>query len=56
MIKDGYLKDLIVYLGDLAFTQFIQIGGIIFVIGMILSIPYLIHSYYEFMLNDETQG
>lgn len=56
MIKDGYLKDLIVYLGDLAFTQFIQIGGIIFVIGMMLSIPYLIHSYYEFMLNDETQG
>ena len=56
MIKDGYLKDLIVYLGDLAFTQFIQIGGIIFVIGMMLSIPYLIHSYHEFMLNDETQG
>ena len=56
MIKDGYLKDLIVYLGDLAFTQFIQIGGIIFVIGMMLSIPYLVYSYHEFMLNDETQG
>lgn len=56
MIKDGYLKDLIVYLGDLVFTQFIQIGGIIFIMGMILSLPYLVHSYHEFMLNDETQG
>lgn len=56
MIKDGYLKDLIVYLGDLVFTQFIQIGGIIFIMGMMLSIPYLIYSYHEFMLNDETQG
>lgn len=49
MIQEGYLRNLVAYLGEHFFMIFLKLGLIVTLIGVVFLVPYLIKSYQEFV-------